>query len=89
MSLTPHLIWKRLQVGELKPTTILIQLADPSIKYPIGVIRDVSFQVGELFIHYDFAVMEMEVDVEIPIILGGPFLVTVDPMIDVKNGRPM
>ena len=76
-------------MGELKPTTILIQIADPSIKYPIGVSRDVSFQVGEFFIHYDFVVMEMEEDVEIPIILGGPFLVTVDPMIDVNNGRPM
>jgi len=34
MGLKPYSIYKRLQVGELEPTTISLQLADTSVKYP-------------------------------------------------------
>ena len=57
-------------MGELKPTTIFLQLADRSIKYPLGLLEDVPLQVGKFFIPYDFVFMEMEEDSRIPIILG-------------------
>ena len=60
LSLTRHLICKRLQVGELEPNKIPIQRADRSGKYPIGVLEDVPFQAGKFFIFWDFIVMEME-----------------------------
>ena len=65
-----------LQVGEFKPTTISIQLMDRYVKYPIGMLEDVPLQVGKFFIPCDFVVMEMEEDLQIPIILGRPFLAT-------------
>ncbi|XP_058003727.1 uncharacterized protein LOC110647809 [Hevea brasiliensis] len=71
---------------ELKPTTISLQLADRSVKYPIGILENIPIKVGKFFIHVDFVVLEIEEDVQIPIILGRPFLVTAGAIIDVKMG---
>ncbi|XP_057994983.1 uncharacterized protein LOC110660141 [Hevea brasiliensis] len=80
-------ICKKLDVGELKPTTISLQLADQSMKYPVGILENIPIKVGKFFIPVDFVVLEMEEDVQIPIILGKPFLATAGAIIDVKNGQ--
>ncbi|XP_017239462.1 uncharacterized protein LOC108212248 [Daucus carota subsp. sativus] len=41
VSLMPYSIYKRLGLGELKKTRISLQLADRTIKYPLGVLEDV------------------------------------------------
>jgi len=87
MSLMPYSICKKLQVGDLKPTTISLQLADRFVKYRLGVLEDVPLQAGKFFIPCDFVVMEMEEDSCIPIILRRPFLPTAGAMIDVKNNK--
>ncbi|XP_075486381.1 uncharacterized protein LOC142525987 [Primulina tabacum] len=58
----------------VKPTTISLQLADRSIKYPRGVIEDVLVKVDKFIFPVDFVVLDMEEDREIPLILGHPFL---------------
>ena len=70
MSLMPHSICTELQVWELEPTTISLQLADRSVRYPLGLLEDVPLQVRKFFIPCDFVVIEMEEDSRIPIILG-------------------
>ncbi|XP_021775761.1 DNA damage-inducible protein 1-like [Chenopodium quinoa] len=80
-------ICKKLQMGELKPTRISLQLADRSVKFPFGVLEDVPLQVGKFFIPCDFVVMEMDEDVNVPIILGRPFLATAGAIIDMKKGK--
>ncbi|XP_021759454.1 uncharacterized protein LOC110724340 [Chenopodium quinoa] len=87
MSLMPLSICKKLQMGELKPTRISLQLADWSVKFPLGVLEDVPLCVGKFFIPCDFVVMEMEEDAHVPIILGRPFLATAGEIIDMKNGK--
>ncbi|XP_021664989.1 uncharacterized protein LOC110653585 [Hevea brasiliensis] len=86
VSLMPLSICKKHDMGELKPTTISLQLADRSVKYPVGILENIPIKVGKFFIPVDFIVLEMEEDVQIPIILGRPFLVTVGAIIEVKNG---
>ncbi|KAJ9187079.1 hypothetical protein P3X46_002575 [Hevea brasiliensis] len=49
-------------IGELKPTTISLQLADRSVKYPVGIIENIPIKVGKFFIPVDFIVLEMEED---------------------------
>ena len=73
VNLMPYSICKKLQVGDLKPTTSLLQLADIFVQYPFGILEDVPLQVGKFFILCDFIVMEMEEDSHIPIILGRTF----------------
>nr|XP_017250814.1 PREDICTED: uncharacterized protein LOC108221447 [Daucus carota subsp. sativus] len=87
VSLMPYSICKRLGLGELKKTRISLQLADRTIKHPLGVIEDVLVKVDKFFIPCDFVVLDMDEDVEMPIILGRPFLATARTTIDVKAGK--
>ncbi|XP_058010464.1 uncharacterized protein LOC110663640 [Hevea brasiliensis] len=87
VSLMPLSICEKLKVGELKPTTISLQLADRSIKYPVEILENVPLKVGKFFITVDFVVLEMEEDIHIPIILGRSFLAIAAAIIDVKNSR--
>ncbi|XP_021770244.1 uncharacterized protein LOC110734402 [Chenopodium quinoa] len=75
------------QVGEMKPTRISIQLADSSVRLPMGILEDVPVQVGRVFVTCDFVVMEMEEDNKVPLILGRPFLNTAGVVIDMKQGK--
>ncbi|KAJ8748871.1 hypothetical protein K2173_013302 [Erythroxylum novogranatense] len=87
VSLLPLSICQTLDIGELKPTTISLQLDDRSIKFPVGILENVPLKVGSLFIPVDFIVLEMEEDTNIPVILGKPFLATARAIINVKNGK--
>ncbi|KAL0434871.1 UNVERIFIED_CONTAM: hypothetical protein Sradi_0195000 [Sesamum radiatum] len=71
---------------ELTPTIITLQLADRSIKYR-GIVEDVLIKVGKFIIPVDFIVLDMEEDVNMPLILGRPFLATSRALIDVQKGQ--
>ena len=83
----PSSIFKRLGLGEARPTTVALQLVDRSLKHPRGVIEDVLVKVDKFIFLVDFIVLDMEEDKEIPIILGRPFLATGRAMIDVQKGE--
>ncbi|XP_074304661.1 uncharacterized protein LOC141639428 [Silene latifolia] len=87
VSLMPLSLFKKLHLEDLKPSNISLQLADRSVKYPLGVIEDVPLKVGKLVIPCDFFVMGMPEDSHVPIILGRPCLATGGAMIDVKSGK--
>ena len=40
--------------GELKSTTVTLQLADKSIKIPHGMIKDVLVKIDEFYFSVDF-----------------------------------
>ncbi|GKE28690.1 DNA-directed DNA polymerase [Tanacetum coccineum] len=64
-----------------------IQLADRSIKYPIGVCENLLVKVNKFIFSVDFVVLEMDEDELVPIILGRPFLATARAVIDVHEGK--
>ena len=76
INLMPFSVFEKLGVGEVKPTNVTFQLVDRSIKYPRGVMEDVLVKVENLYFLVDFVILEMEEDVEIPLLLGRPFLKT-------------
>ena len=41
VKLLPYSMYKQLGLGEIKPTTITLSLADKSIKIPKGTVEDV------------------------------------------------
>ncbi|GJW26001.1 DNA-directed DNA polymerase [Tanacetum coccineum] len=59
-----------------------IQLADRSIKYPIGVYENLLVKVSKFIFPVDFVVLEMDEDELVPIILGRSFLTTARAVID-------
>ena len=87
INLMPLSIYKRLELGEVKPTTITLQMADRTIKHPRGVVEDVLIKVGKFIFPVDFVVLDMAEDHNIPIILGRPFLATGRALIDVQKGE--
>ncbi|XP_074277088.1 uncharacterized protein LOC141600741 [Silene latifolia] len=78
---------KKIGIQNLAPTTMTLQLADRSVKRPMGVLEDVPVKVGKLLIPADFVVLDISENSHTPIILGRPFLATRGVIIDVKNGR--
>ena len=81
----PLSILRRLGLGEARPTTFTLQLADRSLKHPRGVIEDVLVKVDKFIFPANFIVLDMEEDREIPIILARPLLATGKAMIDVQK----
>ncbi|KAK4395763.1 hypothetical protein Sango_1730600 [Sesamum angolense] len=80
---------RSLHVGPLKETGVVIQLADRSVVYPEGVLKDVLVQVNELVFPADFYVLDMREDnspSSTSILLGRPFLKTARTKIDVHSG---
>ena len=90
VNLLPFSIYKQLGLGELKPTTITLSLADRSIKIPKGTVEDVLIQADKFYYLMDFVVLDTEpVAVganHVPIILGRPFLATSNAIINCRNG---
>ena len=90
INLLPYSVYKKLGLGELKPTTITLSLADKSVKFPKGTVEDVLVQVNKFYYPVDFVVLDIEPVAEganyVPIILGRPFLDTSNAIINYRNG---
>ncbi|XP_073153784.1 uncharacterized protein [Henckelia pumila] len=80
-------IFRSLELGEVKPTTITLHLADRSLNYPLGVVEDVLVKVDKFIFPADFVVLDMEEDQDVPLILGRPLLATDIALIDVQESE--
>ena len=90
VNLLPYSVYRQLGLGELKPTNIMLSLADRSVKIPKGIVEDVLVKVDEFYYPVDFVVLDTE-PIEswpnhVPIILGRPFLATANAIINYRNG---
>ncbi|RVW76543.1 hypothetical protein CK203_064335 [Vitis vinifera] len=78
VNLLPYYVYKQLGLGELKPTSITLSLADRSVKIPRGIIEDVLVQVDNFYYPVDFVVLDTDPIVKetnyVLIILGRSFL---------------
>ncbi|CAL9000988.1 unnamed protein product, partial [Prunus brigantina] len=90
INVMPYSVYQELGLEGMKKTSIRLELADHSIKYPKGIVEDILVQVNTLILPADFVVMDMEdnphegrVD---PILLGRPFMATANTIINVKDG---
>ena len=93
INVMPLSLYSSLNLGPLKPTQVILQLADKSITFPIGVIEDVLVNVNDLIFPADFYVLKMDENqssssTDSPILRGRPFMRTSRSRtkIDVYNG---
>ncbi|KAL2250253.1 UNVERIFIED_CONTAM: hypothetical protein Sindi_2310000 [Sesamum indicum] len=89
INIMPLTIYESLNVGPLKKTGVVLQLADHSVVYPKGVLEDVLVQVNELVFPADIYVLDMKGDISpnsTSILLGRSFLKTSKTKIDVDAG---
>ncbi|XP_075099856.1 uncharacterized protein LOC142176368 [Nicotiana tabacum] len=83
----PLAVYTKLGIGRARPTSMLLQLADRTMKRPTGILDDVLVQVGKFMFPADFVILDCQVDEEIPLILGRPFLATGRALIDCEIGE--
>ncbi|KAI3759834.1 hypothetical protein L6452_07929 [Arctium lappa] len=80
-------VFEKLGIGEVRPTTVTLQLADRSLACPKGKIEDILVKVDKFIFPADFLVLDYEADKNVPIILGRSFLATDRTLIDVQKGE--
>jgi hypothetical protein len=60
VNLLPYSIYLQLGLGELKHTSMTLQLADRSMKIPRGIVEDVLIKVDKFYFLVDFIVLDTE-----------------------------
>ncbi|KAK8685284.1 hypothetical protein V6N13_041289 [Hibiscus sabdariffa] len=85
INLMPKYVFQKLGIGESKPTTVVLQLADHSYVQPEGKIEDILVQVDKFIFLADFLILDCETKDDAPIILGRPFLATSRVLLDFGN----
>nr|XP_009612345.1 uncharacterized protein LOC104105683 [Nicotiana tomentosiformis] len=87
VNLMPLSIFKQLELGVPRPTTITLQLADRSLAVLEGIIEYVLVRVGKSIFPANFIIFDYMADEEVPVILGVPFLATGGETIYVREGK--
>ncbi|KAK4737267.1 hypothetical protein R3W88_000964 [Solanum pinnatisectum] len=86
INLMPLSIYKKLGLGAPTPNVMHLLMADRTVKKPIGVLQDVLVKVESFIFSVDFVILHYDVDFEVPIILGSPFLATGRAVVDMGRG---
>ena len=60
VNLMPYSVYVELGLGVLEPTNITLQLADRSVKFLRGIVKDVLVQVDKLYFLVDFVVLDTQ-----------------------------
>ncbi|XP_028186351.1 uncharacterized protein LOC114372990 [Glycine soja] len=87
INLMPLSMCRRIGELEILLTRMTLQLADHSVTRPYGVVEDVLVKVRQFTFPADFVIMDIEEDVEIPLILGRPFMLTANCVVDMGKGN--
>ncbi|KAL4303132.1 hypothetical protein GQ457_10G012710 [Hibiscus cannabinus] len=88
INLLPKSVFQKHGIGEAKPTTVMLQLADHSFVQPEGKIKDILVRVEKFIFPADLLILDCEADENAPIILGRPFLATGRVLLDFGNDEP-
>jgi len=58
VNLMPYLVYLQLGLGDIKLTSVVLQLADWSVKRPRGMIEDVLVQIDKFYYLIDFLILD-------------------------------
>ncbi|XP_070032696.1 uncharacterized protein [Nicotiana tomentosiformis] len=87
INLMPYSVFKTLGIRQPRATSMRLQMVDRTMKRPLGIIDDVLVRVDKFILPADFVILDCEIDYEVPIILGRPFLETWKALVDVEAGE--
>ena len=89
VNLLPTYLFDKFNLGELRPTPIVLALGDRSLRYPKGLVEDVIINIEGCYFPADFLILDMTPPKDLKeatIILGRPFLATAQANINCKTG---
>jgi hypothetical protein len=87
VSVMPAAVYHKLDHSALEPTSMCLQLAYQSVRYPLGIVENISVKIQEFFVSVDFMVLDIHLDSKVSLILGRPFFSTVNAHINVGKGE--
>jgi hypothetical protein len=87
VNVMPKAIFDKLPHAKLDPTSMCLQLADQSLRYPVGITENILVKIREFFILVDFVVLDMQPNSRVSLILGRPFLSNANAHIDIGIGE--
>jgi len=76
VNIMPRVLYEKLFTHPFLETTICLQLADQTLSFLKGILKNLYVRVGTLYAPADFMVIETDTDERASIILGRPFLNT-------------
>ncbi|GJW67055.1 reverse transcriptase domain-containing protein [Tanacetum coccineum] len=80
--LMPLSIYEKPGIGPLKPTRMILELANRSVTFPMEIAEDVIVKVENFNFLADFVIVDFEDDPRVSIILGRPLLRTARALVD-------
>ncbi|XP_010475339.1 PREDICTED: uncharacterized protein LOC104754767 [Camelina sativa] len=80
-------IAERLGIDDMKASKVSLTFANTVTTTPQGFINNLDVRVGNCLVATDFHVVEMSEGSVMPLILGRPFLATVEAVVDLPNKR--
>ena len=75
INIMPRVLYEKFFTHPLSETAMCLQLADRTLSFPKGILKNLRVRVGTLYAPADFVVIETGTDERAPI-LGRPFLNT-------------
>jgi len=76
VNIMPSVLCEKFFTHTLLETTMCLQLADRTLSFPKGILKNLYVRVGTLYTPVDFVVIETDSDERAPVILRRPFLNT-------------
>ena len=58
VNLIPFNVYQKLGLGELKPPSVTLQLADHSVRESRGIVEDVLVKIEQFYYYVDFIVLD-------------------------------
>ena len=58
----PKTAFDKLNYSTLTPTSMCLQLADQSVRYPAGIAENISVKIRNFFVLVDFVVLDRKED---------------------------
>ncbi|XP_070043351.1 uncharacterized protein LOC142173750 [Nicotiana tabacum] len=91
INLMPLSVFRKMEgeLGMIKSIPVSLQLADQTTILPEGIIEDILVRVDKFVFPIDFIVVDMEVNKEVPLILGRSFLCTGRAILNICEGQLM
>ncbi|XP_006577496.1 uncharacterized protein LOC114404955 [Glycine soja] len=87
INLMPLSMCWRIRNLKIVLTRKTLQLAYCSIIIPYGVVEDVLVKVQQFTFLVDLVIMDIEEDLDVPLILGRTFMLTTKCVVDMGNGN--
>ncbi|KAJ0962201.1 hypothetical protein J5N97_030029 [Dioscorea zingiberensis] len=76
INVMPYKLYMKLSLEKPKPTGMTLEFAHQSMRRHKGIAEDVLVQINQLVFPIDFILLDIDDEVDVPIILGLPFLAT-------------